>query len=113
MHEKSHDTATTQVHPGKAAVMAVFHLAALFSPLFLTWEVFAVFLLLFVLTGQFGVGLGWHNNHHHQPRSAAHGHRWFEVDASYLLIRGLEWIGMASNVVRPQRVPGQSTPQRS
>jgi stearoyl-CoA desaturase (delta-9 desaturase) len=48
-------------------------------------------------------GEGWHNNHHHQPRSAAHGHRWFEVDASYLLIRGLEAVGLASEVVRPRR----------
>ena len=51
MHEKSHDPATTQVHPGKAAAMAVFHLAALFSPLFFTWEGLAVFLLLRVLPG--------------------------------------------------------------
>jgi stearoyl-CoA desaturase (delta-9 desaturase) len=58
-------------------------------------------------------GEGWHNNHHHQPRCAAHGHRWFEVDISYLMIRGLEWIGLASDVVRPQRGPGQSTQQRS
>jgi sn-2 palmitoyl-lipid 9-desaturase len=58
-------------------------------------------------------GEGWHNNHHHQPRCAAHGHRWFEVDASYLLIRGLELAGLASDVVRPQCGPGQSVRQRS
>jgi fatty-acid desaturase len=54
-------------------------------------------------------GEGWHNNHHHQPRSAAHGHRWFEVDTSYLLIRGMEWLGLASRVVRP-KWPGAIKP---
>jgi stearoyl-CoA desaturase (delta-9 desaturase) len=28
-------------------------------------------------------GEGWHNNHHAQPRSAKHGHRWFELDLTY------------------------------
>ena len=51
-------------------------------------------------------GEGWHNNHHHQPRSAAHGHRWYEVDVPYLFIRGLELVGLASDVIRPQREPG-------
>jgi fatty-acid desaturase len=46
-------------------------------------------------------GEGWHN-HHHQPRSAAHGHRWFEVDATYLLIRVQELAGVVSDVVRPR-----------
>ncbi len=52
-------------------------------------------------------GEGWHNNHHHHPRCAAHGHRWFEVDTSYLLIRGMERLGLASRVVRPIPYGGQ------
>src|SRR5262249_30697183 len=56
-------------------------------------------------------GEGWHNNHHHQPRCAAHGHRWFEVDASYLLIRALEVVGLVSEVVRP-RHPDASNRRR-
>jgi len=50
-------------------------------------------------------GEGWHNNHHARPRCAAHGHRWFEVDASYRLILLLEWLGLASRVVRPGTIP--------
>src|SRR6056297_3087330 len=48
-------------------------------------------------------GEGWHNNHHAQPRSAAHGHRWFEFDMSWWIIRGLEAVGLAKDVVRPKR----------
>jgi stearoyl-CoA desaturase (delta-9 desaturase) len=58
-------------------------------------------------------GEGWHNNHHRQPRSAAHGHRWFEVDTSYLLIRGLELAGLVSDVVRPQCGAGRPVGPRS
>ena len=46
-------------------------------------------------------GEGWHNNHHHRPRCAAHGHRWFELDLTYRAIRLLEWTGLAHGVVRP------------
>ena len=47
-------------------------------------------------------GEGWHNNHHAEPRSAAHGHRWWEYDMSWQVIRSLEWIGLAKDVVRPK-----------
>ena len=51
------------------------------------------------------LGEAWHHNHHAFPRSAAHGLRWYEVDLSALLIRGLERLGLAWNVVRisPER----------
>src|SRR6185503_1643119 len=32
-------------------------------------------------------GEGWHNNHHADQRSAAHGHRWWELDVTYTTIR--------------------------
>jgi stearoyl-CoA desaturase (delta-9 desaturase) len=47
-------------------------------------------------------GEGWHNNHHADPRSAAHGHRWWELDMSWWVIKGLESIGLANNVARPK-----------
>ena len=47
------------------------------------------------------LGEGWHNNHHAQPRSAALCVRWWEVDVMYLIIRGLEAVGLAWDVVRP------------
>ena len=45
-------------------------------------------------------GEAWHNNHHAFPTSAAHGMRWWEFDSSSLLIRGLEKVGLAWDVVR-------------
>ncbi|MCO8124082.1 fatty acid desaturase [Stieleria sp. TO1_6] len=47
-------------------------------------------------------GEGWHNNHHAEPRSAAHGHRWWEYDMSWWVIRSLEMVGLAKDVVRPK-----------
>jgi hypothetical protein len=37
-----------------------------------------------VLVGYFSNGEGWHNDHHADPRSAKFGHRWWEVDTTYL-----------------------------
>lgn len=48
-------------------------------------------------------GEGWHNNHHADPRSAAHGHTWYELDVSYLTILALEKLGLARNVMRHDR----------
>ena len=54
-------------------------------------------------------GDGWHNNHHADPRSAAHGfHRWWELDVTYLSIRALKLVGLASDVVTPRRRPGRA-----
>jgi stearoyl-CoA desaturase (Delta-9 desaturase) len=46
------------------------------------------------------LGEAWHNNHHAFPTSAAHGMRWWELDLSSALIRGLERVGLAWDVVR-------------
>lgn len=48
-------------------------------------------------------GEGWHNNHHADPRSARHGHRWWELDVSWLIIRLLAALGLATHVVGPSR----------
>jgi stearoyl-CoA desaturase (delta-9 desaturase) len=55
------------------------------------------------LVGVVSNGEGWHNNHHADPRCAAHGQRWFELDVSYLTIRALEVVGLARDVARPRR----------
>jgi hypothetical protein len=49
----------------------------------------------------FVFGEGWHNNHHADPRSAAHGRRWFEWDLGFGIIRLLEVLGEAYDVIRP------------
>jgi stearoyl-CoA desaturase (delta-9 desaturase) len=45
-------------------------------------------------------GEGWHNNHHADPSSASNSHRWWEVDLTYAFIRGLEFVGLATDVIR-------------
>ncbi|MBB5207341.1 acyl-CoA desaturase [Chiayiivirga flava] len=40
------------------------------------------------------LGEGWHNNHHHFPGSARQGFRWWEVDATYYLLRAMAWLGL-------------------
>jgi len=43
-------------------------------------------------------GEGWHNNHHAHPTSARHGLAWYEFDPSWLTIRLLRTLGVASRV---------------
>ncbi|MCE9546557.1 MAG: fatty acid desaturase [Planctomycetia bacterium] len=50
-------------------------------------------------------GEGWHNNHHADQRSARHGHRWWEYDLTWLTIRLLEIVGLATHVARPRLAP--------
>lgn len=50
--------------------------------------------LVAMLTG----GEGWHNNHHAYPVSAAHGHRWWELDPTYWNIQILKFFGLAKEV---------------
>ncbi|MEH2480693.1 fatty-acid desaturase [Nitrobacteraceae bacterium AZCC 2146] len=52
--------------------------------------------------GYLAHGEGWHNNHHADQRSARHGHRWWEFDTTYLTIRLLEKLGLASDIVTPR-----------
>jgi fatty-acid desaturase len=40
-------------------------------------------------------GEGWHNNHHADPVSPRHGRAWWELDMSWLAIRGLMALGLA------------------
>jgi stearoyl-CoA desaturase (delta-9 desaturase) len=50
------------------------------------------------------LGESWHNNHHAQPSSAAHGFAWWQLDLNYLFIRLLEVLGLATDVKRPAAV---------
>ncbi len=49
----------------------------------------------------FAFGEGWHNNHHAYQRAARHGHRRWEIDFSWMMIRCWEIMGLVDNVVRP------------
>jgi fatty-acid desaturase len=46
-------------------------------------------------------GEGWHNNHHAAPRSAKHGHQWWELDLAWLSIRLMMRLGLAKDVALP------------
>lgn len=43
-------------------------------------------------------GEGWHNNHHAYQYSARHGLQWWEIDLTWMTIRLLEILGLATNV---------------
>ena len=49
-------------------------------------------------------GEGWHNNHHAYPRIARHGHKWWEVDVTFVTIRMLQAVGLAWDVVDDQHI---------
>ena len=53
--------------------------------------------------GVLALGEGWHNNHHVFPTSGRHGLRWWQLDLSYLFIRGLALLRLAWDV----RLPGK------
>ena len=52
-------------------------------------------------------GEGWHNNHHAYLHSAAHGLRWWEIDITYLTIRALGWMKLATRIRMPQGHPAK------
>ena len=56
------------------------------------------FVLAFVTMGE-----GWHNNHHWAPGSAAQGFRWWQIDASFYLLWGLERVGLVRDLHRRPR----------
>ena len=56
------------------------------------------------LVGLLAQGEGWHNNHHHYQASVNHGHRWWELDFTFLVILllacaslPLSWIGLGAH----------------
>ena len=51
--------------------------------------------------GLLGLGEGWHNTHHAFPTSARHGLRWWQLDASYGIIRLLALLRLAWNLKIP------------
>jgi stearoyl-CoA desaturase (delta-9 desaturase) len=57
-------------------------------------------------------GESWHHNHHAFPRSAFHGLRWWEIDPGGLVIRALEKMRLAWDVVKisPERQQAKTIP---
>jgi len=55
-----------------------------------------------VIFGILALGEGWHNNHHAFPSSARHGLSWWQFDASYVVIRAMKMVGLASDLRVPK-----------
>jgi len=51
--------------------------------------------------GILAFGEGWHNNHHAFEFSARHGLEWWQFDMTWILIRTMEVLGLATNVKLP------------
>lgn len=49
------------------------------------------------------LGEGWHNNHHYYMASARQGFRWWEVDITYYVLRGLATVGLVSELRDPPK----------
>ncbi|MCH2153591.1 MAG: fatty acid desaturase [Phycisphaerales bacterium] len=56
-----------------------------------------------VVFGVLALGEGWHNNHHAFPTSARHGLKWWQFDTSWLIIKMMSLVGMASKVKTPSQ----------
>jgi stearoyl-CoA desaturase (Delta-9 desaturase) len=47
------------------------------------------------------MGEGWHNNHHHYQTSCRQGFRWYEVDATYYILRAMAAVGLVWDIKEP------------
>jgi stearoyl-CoA desaturase (Delta-9 desaturase) len=47
------------------------------------------------------MGEGWHNNHHHYPSAARQGFKWYEVDASYIVLWLMSKVGLVWDLRQP------------
>lgn len=49
------------------------------------------------------LGEGWHNNHHHYRSSTNQGFYWWEIDASYYVLRLLGLLGLVHGTRKPPK----------
>jgi stearoyl-CoA desaturase (Delta-9 desaturase) len=47
------------------------------------------------------LGEGWHNNHHYYMSSTRQGFRWWEIDATYYVLKALSWTGLVWDLREP------------
>jgi stearoyl-CoA desaturase (Delta-9 desaturase) len=47
------------------------------------------------------MGEGWHNNHHAYQSSVRQGFRWWEIDATFYILRALSWFGVVWDLKAP------------
>jgi len=63
-------------------------------------------LILSLLT----MGEGWHNNHHHYMSSVRQGFFWWEIDATYYVLKALSWFHVVWDLKMPPRALLYPTP---
>ncbi len=56
------------------------------------------FLLALVTMGE-----GWHNNHHYYQRAACQGFFWWEIDATFYVLKALSWAGVVWDLHTPPK----------
>jgi stearoyl-CoA desaturase (delta-9 desaturase) len=47
------------------------------------------------------LGEGWHNNHHHYQSSTRQGFKWWEIDITYYILKGLSWLRLVWDLREP------------
>ena len=58
--------------------------------------------------GLLAYGEGWHNNHHSHQYSARHGFKWWEIDATWMMILVLKFLGLATKIKLPEESASKS-----
>jgi stearoyl-CoA desaturase (delta-9 desaturase) len=53
------------------------------------------------LLAVFTMGEGWHNNHHAYQSSARQGFRWWEIDPTFYILKGLSYLGVVWDLKTP------------
>ncbi len=54
------------------------------------------------LVAALALGEGWHNNHHKFAYSARHGLEWWQFDLTWVLLRGMEKMGLVAELRLPR-----------
>ena len=49
------------------------------------------------------MGEGWHNNHHYYQSTANQGFFWWEIDASYYILKAMSWVGLVWDLRKPPK----------
>lgn len=52
-------------------------------------------------------GEGWHNNHHANPSAAPAGHKWWEFDLTYCILKLMQWTGLAWKLHPAVTIPSE------
>jgi stearoyl-CoA desaturase (delta-9 desaturase) len=60
------------------------------------------------LLALFTMGEGWHNNHHAYQSSVRQGFRWWEIDATFYVLKVLSWVGLVWNLKTPPKAVRQN-----